>query len=511
MQSKPWLLVITFIFWTATGTAQDARSVLEAADRAMGARSLQSIQYSGSGWTAALGQSHDPAGEYPDWPRFEMPSYTRTIDYAAKSSKEALTRRQGSYPPQGGGGTPLRGEQQQSFLVSGDTAWNLQGNNPVPAPAAAEQRQLEIWLTPHGFVKAGLAASNPTAFTRTEDGVLYTIVSFNLGKYRINGTISRENLVERVQTWVPNPVLGDMIWETNYIDYKDFGGVKFPTRVHHHQGDAHLRLLAHGLYDLRVTSVQANLSGSALAVPDAVRQATIPPVRVESQQLADGVWFLGGGSHNSVLVEFRDYVAVIEAPLNEERSLAVMAEVKKLVPNKRIKYLVNTHHHFDHSGGLRTYVSEGTVIITSKRNREYYLNNVFTLVPRTLQPDRMSLSPRPTSNFGPSAASPFMAVEAVEELYTLSDGAQSMEVHYVRGLRHSENMLMVYLPRQKILVEADLFNPPPQGPPAAPPNPSNLTFYDNIQRLQLDVARIAPIHGPVVSLENLLTFVGKSE
>ena len=511
MQSKPWLFVITFIVLTGVGTAQDARSVLEAADRAMGARNLKSIQYSGSGWTAAFGQSHDPAGEYPDWPRFEMPSYTRTIDYEAKSAKEELTRRQGSYPPQGGGGTPIVGEQRQAFLVSGNYAWNMQGNIPNPNPSAAEQRQLEIWLSPHGFVKAGLAASNPTAFTRTEDGVPYTIVSFTLGKYRINGTISSENLVERVQTWVPNPVLGDMIWETNYIDYKDYGGVKFPTRVHHHQGDAHLRLAAHGLYDLRVTGVQVNPSGSASVVPDAIRQATNSPVRVESTKLADGVWFLGGGSHNSVLVEFRDYAAVIEAPLNEERSLAVMAEVKKLVPNKRIKYLVNTHHHFDHSGGLRTYVSEGTVIITSKRNREYYENVVFTMVPRTLQPDRMSLSPRATSNFGPSASSPFMAVEAVEELYTLTDGTQTMEIHYVRGLRHSENMLMVYLPKQKIVVEADLFNPPASGAPPAAPNPSNLTFYENIKRLKLDVAQIAPLHGRVVPMSDFLKVVGKSE
>jgi hypothetical protein len=151
-----------------------------------------------------------------------MPTYTRAIDYEAKSSKEELTRRQGNYPPQGGGGTPIRGEQRQSFMVSDNYAWNLQGTSPVPAFGAAEQRGLEIWRSPHGFVKAGLAASNPTAFTRIEDDVPYTIVTFQY-------------------TDVPD----------HYIDYKDFGGVQFPARVHHHQGDAHVRLAAHGLYDLR--------------------------------------------------------------------------------------------------------------------------------------------------------------------------------------------------------------------------------------------------------------------
>ena len=107
-----------------------------------------------------------------------------------------------------------------------------------------------------------------------------------------------------------------------------------------------------------VSDVRANACGDPMPVPDAVQKATIPPVRVESQKLADGVYSLGGGSHHSVAVEFRDFVAVVEAPLNEERSLAVIAEVRKLMPDKPIDYVVNTHHHFDHSGGLRTYVHE---------------------------------------------------------------------------------------------------------------------------------------------------------
>ena len=88
------------------------------------------------------------------------------------------------------------------------------------------------------------------------------------------------------------------------------------------------------------------------------------PTTVKSEKTADGVWFIDGDSHNSVLIEMKDYLIVVEAPLGDDRSTAVMAEVKKLVPNKPIKYLVNTHHHFDHSGGIRAYAAEGVTIVT---------------------------------------------------------------------------------------------------------------------------------------------------
>ena len=104
-------------------------------------------------------------------------------------------------------------------------------------------------------------------------------------------------------------------------------------------------------------------------MPDNVR--TTPTV-VKSEKTADGVWFIAGDSHNSVLIEMKDYLIVVEAPSGDDRSMAVMAEVKKLVSNKPIKYLVNTHHHFDHSGGVRAYAAEGVTIVTHELNRPYF-------------------------------------------------------------------------------------------------------------------------------------------
>src|SRR5260370_23012281 len=146
----------------------------------------------------------------------------------------------------------------------------------------------------------------------------------------------------------------------------------FPALMHVHLGNPVLNP-AHNIYEIKVNSVSANESVPAISVPEVVRQAVEPPVRVQTEKLADGVWLLAGGTHNSVAVEFRDFVAVIEAPLNATRSLAVIEEVNKLVPDKPIRYLVNTHHHFDHAGGLRTYLAQVTTIVTHDLNKKSYL------------------------------------------------------------------------------------------------------------------------------------------
>jgi Metallo-beta-lactamase superfamily len=428
--------------------AQDARAVLRAAESAMGAANLKTIQYSGTGWTAAVGQSYSPQD---DWPKFEVTRYTRTIDYEARSSREELTRRQGNNPPRGGGGTPLQGEQEQVAMVSGNYAWNMDRQNAVPQPGlylaglpVAEFRQLDILLTPHGFLKAALAAE-PTAISIrlpsspggiTQNGRA-TLVSFTtMGKYRVTGTFNDQNLLELVTTRIANPFYGDMLYELRYTNYKDFGGVKFPTLLHIHQGDPRLSA-AHNSMEITVTDVRPNVDVPRITVPDAVAKAVAPREHAESQKLADGVWFIGGGTHNSLAVEFRDFVTVIEAPLNEERSLAVIAEVNRLVPDKPIRYVINTHHHFDHSGGLRTYLAQGATIITDQANRDYYDRVLFDPGPRTLQPDRFSTYyPYFTGGRRP------LPIETVNQKYVVSDDVRAIDLYPVQGLNHAAGMLL---------------------------------------------------------------------
>ena len=453
--------------------AQDAKTVLQNATKVIG--DVKSIQFSGTGHLAAVGQAWNPTSP---WPETIVKSYTRTIDYGSQSSREELVRNEGD-PPAKGGAAPFGGDQRQVNLVSGQYAWNQPGNAPQPAVAAAEERQLQIWLTPHGFLN-GAMQNNATA----RKGKGGTEVSFTaMGKFKVTGTVDSQGMVTKTETRIPNPVLGDMLVETDYSAYKDFTGVKFPTVIVQKQG-------GYPLLDLAVTDVKTNVPLD-LTVPDAVKQAKLPPVVVQTQKLGDGLWWLGGGSHHSVVVEYPTYITVIESPLNDERALAVIAEAKKLVPNKPIKYLVNTHNHFDHLGGVRAFVPEGATIITNAMNKAYY-EKVFN-APHTLAPDRLSQNPKKATFI------------TVKDKYVLSDGGREIDIIHIENDNHNAGMLMVYIPKEKVLVEADDFTPPAPNGPAPAPRAVNFTknLNANIERLKLDVVTIAPLHGFVVPVAEL--------
>jgi glyoxylase-like metal-dependent hydrolase (beta-lactamase superfamily II) len=481
-----WIPLALIVVLGADLPAQDSKAALDAIAAAMGSANLNTIQYSGNGSNFAVGQS--PNATAP-WPRFNVTSYTAQLDYNSATMRQEMVRTQGENPPRGGGGQPLAGEQRQIQVVSGTSAWNVAGTSTTPAPAAVSERAMMLWTTPHGFVKSA-QTHNAVVKPQSKGGVKTQLVTFTaLNKWKMQGTVNSQNLLERVETWLDNPVLGDMPIEITYSDYKDFGGVKFPTKIVQRQGGG-------PALDLTITDVQPN-AAVAIEVPAGVKDAAPPPVRVESQKIAEGVWYLTGGSHHSVLVEFTDHVAVIEGPQNEERSVAVIGEVKKLVPTKPIRYLVNTHQHFDHSGGIRTYAAEGATIVTHQIYKPYY-EKIFSN-PRTLNPDKLAQSKKKAK------------IEAVVGQKVLFDKAgRELALHPIQGNPHNDGMLMAFLPKEGILIEADVFTPPaPNAPPPATPNPFTVNFHDNIERLKLDVRQIAPLHGRLATMDDLRKAIGK--
>jgi glyoxylase-like metal-dependent hydrolase (beta-lactamase superfamily II) len=272
-----------------------------------------------------------------------------------------------------------------------------------------------------------------------------------------------------------------MLCEAAFTGYRDFGGVMFPSRIVRTAGGK-LRL------DLTISSVKAN-PAVHIVVPDGMRAAMSAPVKATADKLADGVYWIKGGQWHSVAIDQADHIVVVDAPIDEARSLAVIAKVKETIPNKPIKYVINTHAHFDHAGGLRTYVDEGATIVTMPMNQTFYERA--WREPRTLNPDRLTQSGK-TPRF-----EPVLNGKAV-----LSNGRRAIEIHEQVGTAHNDAIVMVYLPKEKILIQVDAWNTEAVTAPYLDTiggdfvNPYMVNLYENILRLKLDVAQIVPLHGP---------------
>jgi glyoxylase-like metal-dependent hydrolase (beta-lactamase superfamily II) len=440
----------------ASAFAQDARTVIDAASRAMGMEGMGSITYSGAAAAGNFGQSRTISFGLAST---SIRNYTRTIDFtrpASHATGEAIP------PVVRGGPPPQPGPYDET--IAPDSPW---------------AQQLSIWATPWGFLR-GAAAHNATLRTRKLGDVSYRTLTWSPPQrapsgapYQLIGYIGPENLVDRVETWVEHPIFGDLRVEIAYQNYRDFGGVKSPTRIAE-------RRMGMEMFVTGISSVTANPPNLAqlMAAPSAApagRSALPASAPATSEKLAEGVYLLAG-DYVSMAVEFKDHVVVLEAGQNEARGLAVIAETRRLFPAKRIRYVVNTHPHFDHAAGLPPFAAEGVTILEHDNSR--YFMEASLSEPRTLAGDTLARSKKKPK------------VEGVIDKLVLQDATRTLELHAVKNLDHSDAMLIAYLPREKILFSADF----DAAPPGQPLTPSLATLAANIDRLQLDFDRHVTVH-----------------
>lgn len=443
--------------------AVPARADLETISKAMGAP--DTLQVSGSGQFFSVGQAFRPG---LPWPKQTMTRYSRHDDYGAGASSVDFVLTRGDML--GGGAIPLIGEARTTGGVAGERGWQVLYPVGTALQAPATQRQHDLWISPHGIVKAAIA-----------DKVAMKEGGFEIerpGKFRARATVNAENLVERVESWIDNPVIGDMAVVTYYRDYKDHGGVKFPGRI--------LQTAA-GMpaFDLVVSEVKPN--AGPVAVPSNIGPA-VADVTVD--KVADGIFFIHGASHHSVAIEMRDHIVLFETPLGDGRTNAAIKAAKEAIPGKPIRFATTTHHHFDHSGGLRAAAAEGATLIVHETARAYF--EAVYANPRTLNPDALSRSGKPAK------------IETVGDMRVLTDGNRVLEIHVLKNNQHADGFLIGYLPAEKILIVADAFSP--RAPVTRRPanlNPVTLNLWENLNRLGLQVDTVLPIHGRMVKVEEL--------
>jgi glyoxylase-like metal-dependent hydrolase (beta-lactamase superfamily II) len=444
-------LLVTMLSIDAAG--QDARTVIDDASRAMGSAGLNAITYLGTAAIANFGQSRTISFGLAST---TIRNYTRTIDFTQPASRVT-----GFAAPPAVQGNPPPGPFEE-----------------IITPATAGGQQLDVWITPWGFLR-GAAANAATVRSQKVEGIAYKVVTWMPAQkapsgqpYRIVGYIGPQNLVERVETWVEHPILGDLHIETTYSNYLDVGGLKVPGRIAQRRVGMEMFVAVIAAAranppDLAQLMTPSPASGAGIAATIARDAAGTPASPAASEQLADGVYRVIG-PYGALIVELRDYVVVVGGGENETRGQAILAEAKRLVPKKPIRYVVNTHPHFDHAAVLPPFAAEGITILADDPSR-YFLERALGS-PRTLVGDALAKSRKKPK------------VEGVVEKLVLGDSTRSIELHHLEKFEHSDAMLVAYLPKERILFTADIDLPAP-GQPASP---ALASLVQNLERLQID-------------------------
>src|SRR4026209_1233616 len=385
--------VVAVLALSVALSGSSAKTGVAASADAMGATNLNSIQFSGSGTNYAYGQAYTPNGP---WPRFEVKNYIAAVDYQAPDMRLEMLRAQGEHPPKGGGAQPFATDQRTIQVVNGTNAWSEGGAQAAPNRGTETERRRAIWLTPHGLVKAAMA-SNVTA-----EGNNFVVKAEGRD---VKVTLNGQNLVERAEYLTTNSVVGDVPVELTYSDYAQFGSIQFPKHIVEKQD-------GFGTLDITIDDVQPNAAVS-LPLPDNVTSAPAPSVTpvVTIDKVGDGLWSVNGAGTRSLAVEFGDHIVMLEGPTSDARSKVVNDLVRQTVPSKPIRYVVNTHAHYDHAGGLREYVAEGITVITHESNKAFL--EAAWARPRTIE------DTAPTSNKP--------VIETAGDKKVLSDKTRSVE------------------------------------------------------------------------------------
>jgi glyoxylase-like metal-dependent hydrolase (beta-lactamase superfamily II) len=305
---------------------------------------------------------------------------------------------------------------------------------------------------------------------------------------------AQTNLITKYEVLYPDVLTGDEASEIIFSDYHPVNGVQFPGRWRWRQ--AGQQVADYTIADVRLN---AKLDDAAFAKPtDFTDAPPFPQGRsITVSKLAENVFLIqdvGGGGYHVLAVAFPDYVLAVEAPLNTGASQAAIAKIKEALPNQPIRYFAVTHHHNDHSGGTRAFLAEGATLVTTAGNRK-----LFTEMGTANHNDILGKTP---------AAPHIEVVESKKRVFT--GGNQVVELYDIGPTPHANEMLIAYLPTQKILFQADLFNPPETGP-IGKAQAGTIYLAQKIRELGLQVDKLVGVHGRVSTLAELEKNVAESK
>ncbi len=466
-------LVTLVLLASCSRTSPEMQVVVDAAN-AMGGRQriegVRTIQIEGQGMNGAAG-----GGATPDTPpnQWSITDYRRTIDLTNQRSRTRQTRT-AQFP------FALATVARQDQGLDGNVAFNVvPGTEGQPqrtvraAEAVAKDRRGDLMSHPLALVRAALDPAAKITNLRTENGQQRVDITTAQGDMLTLTVDPTTKLPSHIYRRSSDPNWGDIVIETLVSDYQDVNGVKLPTRFVVKQD-------MWTMADIRATRTTVDVDASDLAATDEVKAASLPtppPVNVTVEPIAKGIWWIDGGTHHSVLFEFDDHTTLFEVPLDDERTQAVIARAKMIVPDKPLTHAIVSHHHLDHAGGFRAAVAEGLTIVTQRGN-EAFLRDIASR-PHTQVPDALERAGKEPK------------FEFVDDMMTLKDSTNEVILYKANGNIHTGLLIFAWVPRDRMLVQADFYDA------GWLQHPWGDNFIENVKARNLNVDRDVPIHGPI--------------
>jgi glyoxylase-like metal-dependent hydrolase (beta-lactamase superfamily II) len=457
-------------------------------------RALKGLSIKGDAKFWEPGQSFAAGGE----PRFlGNATFTITWDLARGVARTDWDRDQ-KYPD-----PPIKLQYSEVLMPALGFVTDAKGSQPMSRiRVAAQLRELER-ASPRLLLDAADDPNNVRAIEGEKLGKQsLPAVSFTQAGTKFIILFDRmTHLPAAIRTRDDDNINGDSNYDLVLGEWKALGGAQLAQSLSYQINGTEVAKL-----NYRDVTANPSIAADVLAVPDTIKSAANPPATsnvpyqwvlrrlfltrfldsdsiifpsgggLSLVELAPNVQHVEGGTANNLIVAMKDYLVVFDAPYGELQSRWTIDAAKAKYPGKPIKYLVLTHHHMDHTGGMRTYVAEGATVIVPAPDKAYFEKDV--RAPRTLVPDDLQKRPRPAT------------IVEVKDQMSLKDDTEEIRLYNISN-PHVQGMIIGHVMKANVLYVTDLISP--RGPVGR--SEATVSVGDALRKFGISGAVIAGGHG----------------